>query len=456
MDEAAIHRLTEDAQAIWWAGVQAAMPGELLPRFVRLEQESIIVGGDVRPLASLRRIVVLGAGKAGASMVLALEAALGDEITDRLVVGQVNVPEDCVVPTRRIQLVGARPAGVNEPTQVGVASTREILELAATTTADDLVLVLLSGGGSALLPLPRPPITLEQKQHVIRLLSTRGASIEQLNLVRRNISSVKGGGLARALGPSRTHVLVISDVIGNPLDLIASGPLLPTPDELVSVQQQAALETLASFAEHHEVATEVWNVLSGTTQETLSPVRAEISHHLLASNHQAVQAAVQEAQSRGYTIRIAVSDVGRTANEVGTDLAHAIADEPCREPLCWISGGEPTVKLVPYDGPRKGGRNQQVALAALCEWQHWDADQADRMILLSGGTDGEDGPTTCAGAIANGAVLHRAKELGLDPCEFYEVQNAWPFFESTGGLLITGPTHTNVMDLRVALRLPLD
>ncbi|MBA4030096.1 MAG: glycerate kinase [Planctomyces sp.] len=454
MDETSIHNLTDDAKAIWWAGVKAALPDELLPRFVRVEGDALVVGTESWPLSRLRRIVVLGAGKAGASMSLALEAALGPEVTDRLVVGQVNVPEDCLVATRKIHLVGARPAGVNEPTVMGVASTREILDIAATTTADDLVIILLSGGGSALLPLPRPPITLEQKQQVIRLLATRGASIEQLNLVRRNISDVKGGGMARALGPGRAYVLVISDVIGNPLDLIASGPLMPTPDEFVERERQAAHDTLAAFAAREEVATEVWSVLSGEITQTLSPVRAQITHHLLASNHQAVQAAELEAKNRGYRIRAAVSDVGRTADEVGTDLAHAVADETCRESLCWISGGEPTVTLVPYDGPRKGGRNQQVALAALCEWQHWEPDQADRMVLLSGGTDGEDGPTTCAGAIANGGVLRKAREIGLDPQAFLDVQNAWPFFEETGGLLTTGPTHTNVMDLRVALRLP--
>ena len=447
--------MTKLAHTIWQAGVAAVSAERLVREAVACDGKSLKILDEEWLLSPKTRVIVVGAGKAGAGMAAGLEQALGPDIVASRVSGWVNVPADCVRSLPRIVLHPGRPAGVNEPTAEGVFGTGKILDLAQGAGPDDICVVLISGGGSALLPAPRPPVTLADKQAVTRFLMRSGATIQELNTVRKCLSLVKGGGLARAAKRAgRVVTLIISDVTGDPLDLIASGPTVPGHNSAA-----LALEILARFGGlEPEVPAAVFQVLRTLqAEEAITPPQAEpfanVTNRLLANNATAVHAAAAEASARGFEVRILGDDQTGTADEVGRELAEAClslremrsAGSP---PLCLISGGEPTVRLLPTTHPRKGGRNQQLVRSALCRLWHEDLK---RIVILSGGTDGEDGPTDAAGAYLDATIRDRARGQGLDPQAYYSIQNAYMFFEGCGGLLKTGPTHTNVMDLRVAL-----
>ncbi|MDB5337011.1 MAG: D-glycerate 2-kinase, partial [Planctomycetaceae bacterium] len=314
----------------------------------------------------------------------------------------------------------------------------------------DLCLVLLSGGGSALLPAPVAGISLSDKQAVTRFLMSSGATINELNTVRKRLSRVKGGGLARACRQGRLISLIISDVVGDPLDIIASGPTI-----LDTSSPQLALEILNKFhAAPPQVPQTVFDVLQQAAQSWVAapPVSDAIKNVVIGNNAVALQAAAEKAVQLGYEVRSLGSDNQGEANAVGRDLARRCLNELTAtartRPVCFLSGGEPIVHLTPINRPRKGGRNQQLVLSALIELR--DADLTHTAIL-SGGTDGEDGPTDAAGAYLDNEVRAGAIALGLDPQTYLDACDAYSFFEPCAGLIKTGPTHTNVMDLRVAL-----
>ncbi len=449
--------LREQAQAIWEAGVAAVSSERLVRNVIHRDGSVLSICGHDWDTTSLSRIIVLGVGKAGAGMAAAVEAELGEELTDAKVAGWVNVPADCVRPLRRIVLHAARPAGVNEPTEAGVFGTQRTLELACSAGANDLVVVLISGGGSALAPAPIPGITLADKLAVTRFLMNSGASIQELNTVRKHLSLFKGGGLARATSQARAVItLIISDVIGDPLDVIASGPTVE--DTSTAADALAVLKRFS--AQPPQVSESVWFALRHKTSNP-SPLpkgegtaaRPIAQNCVIGNNAIAVEAAAAKAREQGFAVKSLGSNNAGEARTIGRELA-----ELCRHirdgqtevapPVCVLSGGEPIVKLVQTDQPRKGGRNQEVALAAL---QHLWHDGLDRIAILSGGTDGEDGPTNAAGAVVDESLRQMAFAKRLDPSEFLEINNSYPFFEQTGGLLLTGPTHTNVMDLRIAV-----
>jgi hydroxypyruvate reductase len=380
-----------------------------------------------------------------------LEEILGPDLLDEKVSGWVNVPADCVRPLRKIHLHAARPAGVNEPTAEGVAGALRILEIVASLGPRDLCLVLLSGGGSALLPAPIPELTLADKQAVTRFLMSRGATIQELNGVRKRLSRIKGGGLARALSAGQMRVLIISDVVGDPLDVIASGPTVPDPT--TDAEALAILQKYGAAPPRVPQAVLEYLTRAAARPQPPAPFPEGVRNTIIGNNAVAVAAAAAKARELGYTVRSLGSDNQGEANQAGRELAQL-----CRSlraghernvgPVCVLSGGEPVVQLAQTDRPRKGGRNQQLVLAALADL--WGGG-LDGIALLSGGTDGEDGPTDAAGAFLDAEVLRAAAERGLRPEPFLEINNAYPFFEQCGGLLKTGPTHTNVMDLRVAL-----
>lgn len=442
--------LRDDARAIWEAGVAAVASDRLVRNVISCDSRTLRVRGHSFDVDSLDRIVVLGVGKAGAGMAAAVEAVLGDELTDKKVAGWVNVPADCVRPLRRIVLHAARPAGLNEPTEEGVFGTQQILRLAQSSGPKDLVLVLISGGGSALAPAPIPSITLADKQAVTRFLMRSGASIQELNTVRKHLSLFKGGGLARAAAGARAVVsLIISDVIGDPLDVIASGPTVED-----TTTQADALAVLERLGAHPPQIPESIFVALSSDPIMRAELQSAISNHVIGNNDTAVDAAVLKAAELGYWTRPSESEIAGEAQDVGRQIA-----EECRRirehpPVsnvsryCIIGGGEPVVKLAQTEKRRKGGRNQEVALAAL---QNLWNDGLDRIAILSGGTDGEDGPTDAAGAVVDEPLRQAAIAKGLHPDEFLAINNSYPFFEQTDGLLLTGPTHTNVMDLRVAI-----
>jgi hydroxypyruvate reductase len=443
-------QLRADAERIWWAGVRAAQPEQLIPQYIQVDGDQLLVGDEVVDLRGVRRIAVVGAGKASAAMAVSLEKALGERvIAEKHVAGWVNVPADCVLPTRCIHLHAARPAGVNEPRPEGIAGTRRIIELVASLTSSDVCICLLSGGGSALLPAPAPGITLDDKIRVARLLSAAGANIAQLNIVRTQLSLVKGGGLARACSAGRLISLIISDVPGDPLELIASGPTVEshsTPADGLFV-----LETLKLLGHPELAAVERYLREQARGKPSTAKSRARVTNLVIGNNALAVDAAGVEAERLGYShAMIAATAPEGPAEEVGRHLAQmALRMRNETGPNCLISGGEPVVKLVDEATRGRGGRNQQLALAALME-----LGDGDGVALLSGGTDGEDGPTAAAGAVVTEGVIGQMSQHRLDPRDYLRRNDAYAFFETAGGLFRTGPTQTNVCDLRVIVVSP--
>lgn len=444
--------LLGDARRIWRAGVDAVAPERLLGEAIAREDDDRLViettRGDRVELDTQRggRLLVVGGGKAGAGMARGLEAALEPlGLADRLE-GLLSVPADCVGPDRprRLRLVAGRPAGVNEPRPEGAAATAEMLRLVREASDDDVCLCQISGGGSALLPAPTPPVTLGAKAELARRLSAAGATIDELNTVRQHLSDFKGGGLARACRAGRLVTLVISDVLGDPLDLIASGPTVEpqsTPADALEVLERFGLiaEPLMSDA--------VELLRSRGEKRDYRRTTAEIDTLVLANNATAVDAAGVEAERLGYShaMHCATASEG-AAEEVGRELAAMAlrmrdADGP-NEPDCLITGGEPTVSLAPPEERGRGGRNQQLALAALKE-----LGDCRGVALVSGGTDGEDGPTDAAGAVVDESIAGRLAGADLD--DALRRNDAYPLFASAEALLKTGPTHTNVCDLRV-------
>jgi hydroxypyruvate reductase len=441
-------QLRTDALAIWRAGVDAVRSEGLVREKVRVEGERLEIAGESFDFAAIGRIVVVGAGKAGAGMAAGLEEALGERAArDKQLAGWINVPADCVRTLGHIRLHPARPAGVNEPTREGEAGSREILRLVGSLGPDDLCIALVSGGGSALLPLPLDGITLDDKLAVTRFLSAAGAPIDELNTVRKQLSRIKGGGLARACRAGRLVTLVISDVLGDPLDLIASGPTVEdssTPADALAILDRYGARAAGidprvfeALAEKHAHAS-----------VSMAPAQATI--HVIGNNALAVEAAAREAERRGYSpTSVAAAKSEGSAEEIGRHLAGAaLAMRAGPGPDCLVSGGEPTVKLVEVARRGLGGRNQQLVLAAVDRLKSADASG---ILVLSGGTDGEDGPTNAAGAFADWQTIERAGQLGLEPADHLARNDAYHWFEPVGALVKTGPTHTNVCDVRVVV-----
>jgi hydroxypyruvate reductase len=369
--------------------------------------------------------------------------------------GWVNVPADCVRPLQRIHLHPARLAGVNEPTAEGEAGAAEILRLVSSLGPEDLCLCLISGGGSALLPAPIEGITLADKLAVTRHLSAAGANIEQLNQVRKQLSRIKGGGLLRACRAGKLVSLIISDVLGDPLDVIASGPTVPDTST-----PKIALAVLEQFHAHEAgISPAVFDVLRQASEQTPATSQNQSTAHctatnlVIGNNATAVEAAAQEAKRLGYAVTYqSASQSEGFAEEIGRQLATAaIKIQTNGEPACLITGGEPVVKLVEASQRGLGGRNQQLVLAALEQLTQTTDDRARHIALLSGGTDGEDGPTDAAGAVLDAEIMHQASQKRMNPQEYLSRNDAYHFFEPLDALLRTGPTNTNVCDLRVVV-----
>ncbi len=438
-------QLRADALRIWRAGIDAVRPASLIPRFVAVEANVLRIGEEEFDLRTLGKIAIVGAGKAGAAMTVALENVLGEKwLREKQVAGWVNVPADCVEPTQVVHLHAARPAGINEPTAAGVKGTEEILQLVASLGPNDLCICLISGGGSALLPAPMEGFPLDAKVDLAREIAARGGNIEQLNTVRRELSRVKGGGLARACRAGHLVSLILSDVLGDDLSLVASGPTVPrvpTPELAIQVLHDLQMQNYPSG----KAAIELLQIKAKpVASDTANPPL--ITNIVIGNNAAAVDAAGIEAERLGYShAMVSARQSEGPAEEVASRLMEMSANMRKKDgPDCLISGGEPTVKLCDPQERGLGGRNQQLALAALSELHDWQG-----VALVSGGTDGEDGPTDAAGAFVDGGIAARARELKLDANDYLACNDAYHFFESVGGLIKTGPTHTNVCDLRV-------
>jgi glycerate 2-kinase len=436
-----IRTIGDDALTIWHAAVDAVRPGDLVPAHVHNDAKLR------EAVAAARRVFVVGAGKAGAAMSEALEAALGDQLDK--VTGIVNVPADAVRPLTRIVLHAARPAGSNHPTADGVHSTGQMLALLGSAGPEDVAICLLSGGGSALLPAP-DGVSLEDKQAVTKLLHACGATIHEMNAVRKHLSRVKGGRLAAAFRGRALFSLIISDVVGDPLDVIASGPTAPDPSTFAD-----ALAVLDRYGLRDRTPPAVIEHLgrgaAGQVSETPKQLGPHVHNIILGNNAVALRAASAKAEALGYRVLNLGSFVEGETRQVATAITGVVrsirADGlPIAPPACVLIGGETTVTLGP--DPGKGGRNQEFVLAALGKL---GGDGMRGVAVLSGGTDGEDGPTDAAGAVADESTGAKVRQRGLGVAAHLDRHDAYPLFDAIGGLIRTGLTHTNVMDVRVVL-----
>lgn len=433
--------LRDDARAIWHTAVAAVRPEPLLHKAL----------ADPQLRAALQaapRLLVAGAGKAGAAMSAALEAALPEMVGK--IEGIVNVPAETVRPLRSIRLHAARAGASNQPTADGVTGAEQMLRLMASAGPDDVAICLLSGGGSALLPAPAEGVSLADKQDVTQLLHACGATINEMNAVRKHLSRIKGGQLAKSFRGRRLYALIISDVIGDPLDVIASGPTAADPSTF-----RDALAVFERYRLDARVPSPVRVFLergaAGDVPETLKVLPDNVTNRIIGNNTLALAAAHQKAQELGYRVLNLGSYIeGETRHvaAVVASIARSILVDgvPLGPPVCVLSGGETTVTLSESHG--QGGRNQEFVLAALGALT---PDNLERMAILSGGTDGEDGPTDAAGAVADRQTLRCAAALNLTPATFLARNDAYHFFAATGDLLKTGLTETNVMDVRVVL-----
>lgn len=440
--------LRDDALALWRAGVDAVRADRLVRRAVRIEGRRLEIAGQPYDLAAQGRVAVVGAGKAAAAMAVALEDILLAALDDpRRLAGLVNVPDNCLRPTRRITLHAARPAGRNEPTAHGVAGAQAMLGLLQSLQPDDLAICLLTGGASALLPLPVAEVPLADKRTLTRLLSAAGADIRQLNTVRTQLSRIKGGGLARACRAGQMVTLAISDVLGDAPEIIGSGPTVD-----VRATASDALAVIRSLGDRlPALPPSIERFLRAKDDARAAPITAECRYVLLAGLRTAIEAAAAEGERLGYAVEREMIEDAPTADDEGRRLARLALALRGPAPRCLVSGGEPVVRLAPEALRGRGGRNQQLALAAVAEL--WE-DGAVGLALVAGGTDGEDGPTDAAGAVVDGHLIAEAKALGLDPGAALRSNDAYSFFERLGGLLKTGPTDTNVCDLRILCTRP--
>jgi hydroxypyruvate reductase len=420
--------LREKARAVFDAALRASDVGPLV--------RQALAGLD---LPSRGRVLVVGAGKASGAMAAAAEEALGD----RVVAGVVAVKDGHLAPTRRVRLL---EAGHPVPDQRGADAARAIRDLAASATADDLVLVLISGGGSALTPAPAPPITLAEKQAFTRLLLRAGADIKQLNAVRKHVSTLKGGQLARAAAPARVEALLLSDVNGDPLDVIASGPTAPDDSTFAE-----AMRILDRFDIRDQVApsivTRLQQGIEGKIAETPKPgdpLFERVRNRIIGNNTVVVDAAAAAARTLGLTPLVLTRTLEGEAVDVGRRFAAMARDlkagrGPVAPPCCVIAGGETTVTVR---GQGNGGRCQELALAAAIELEGLTG-----AVVLAAGTDGSDGPTTAAGAIADGESARRARAAHVDLAARLADNDSHAALEPLGDLLLTGPTNTNLLDL---------
>ncbi len=454
--------LREHALSIFAAGVKAVTPQRLFTDKVKIESNLLAIDDQaIVDLSKFSRIVVVGAGKAAAGMARELYRQQLSRIPHP-VTGWINAPAGSFRDGDagpNIHLHAARPAGLNEPTEAAIFGTRQILRLMQECTSRDLVIVLLSGGGSALLVAPPAGVTLNDKQAVAQLISGAGGNIEQLNCVRRALSEVKGGGLARACRAGRMISLIISDVLDDSLQTIASGPTLITANrdasqallalEQLNLSQEPRLLNICSLLRRNAAVS-----ASNPSQHSMP----DVEHVILANNATAVDAAGTRAVELGYrylmqSARSSEGDVGAVARHLSGAIEQLLGQ---REIDCLISGGEPTVLLPEPSQRGLGGRNQQLALSVMeslrkMGWPNSAGRFSRPFVFLSGGTDGEDGPTTAAGAMFDAQTLEHAIAADVKLVDHIFRADAYSFFKRFGGLIETGPTNTNVCDLRICL-----
>ncbi|MDZ7266286.1 MAG: glycerate kinase [candidate division KSB1 bacterium] len=440
-----LKKLRHHAREIFLAGLSAVDPERAVLRALRRDGALLHLAGETFDLNKFNRVLVLGAGKASPAMAAAVESRLADRIADGLIVTKDGHGR----PLQKCQVV---EAGHPVPDSRGEQAARKLLQLAETAQINDLVICLISGGGSALLPLPAGEITLADEQQVTALLLSHGVTIHETNTVRKHISRLKGGQLAAAVYPATLVTLVVSDVIGDPLDIIASGPTVPDPSKFSDAER-----VLVLYGVWPKLPARVRDYITagcrGHVPETPKPgdpIFTKNLAHIVACNADAISACERHARSLGYNTMVLSHRVQGEAREIGrfyAALLHHVVDagQPIAAPACILAGGETTVTLRNPGG--KGGRNQEMALSVAL-----DIDGLPNCVFLSAGTDGTDGPTDAAGAFADGWTIAHARTRGMRFFSSYLRDNdSYNFFNQLGDLFITGPTGTNVMDVQIML-----
>lgn len=435
--------LRAHTREIFLAGLASADPLKAIKEHVQLRNDQLHVADRAYDLGQIDKIVVAGCGKAAVKMARAIEELLGARISGGIAV----VKRGYALPLEKIKVV---EAGHPVPDQAGLDGARQIMELAQSAGERDLVIFLVSGGGSALFPCPADGLSLADKRQTTEVLLKSGATIQEINAVRKHLSRSKGGRFARLVAPAQLIALILSDVVGDSLEAIASGPTVAD-----SSTYGDCLATLRRYDILPQIPTVVVDYLErgarGEVDETAKPsdpIFQKVQNVIIGSNRLAVHAARRRAEELGYHTMIlsdSIEGESRTVARSHSILVKEIArtNKPIPRPACVISGGEATVTVR---GDGLGGRSQEFSLAAAIE-----IDGLDNIVVLSAGTDGTDGPTDAAGGIVDGSTIRRGKAKGLDAMAYLTKNDSYHFLQATDDLFITGPTLTNVMDLQIAL-----
>lgn len=427
------------------AALQAVEPGKAVERYLGREGDLLRADGHPYDLKRYERVFLVGAGKAGAPMAEAVSRVLGPYLTQGMVIvkegyadlASMNLPAN-------VEIVEARHP---IPDERGIYGTEKIIHLLRSATRQDLIICVISGGGSALLCAPADGVDLGDLQALTSALLERGATINEINSIRKHLDLIKGGGLARLSDPADKITLVLSDVVGDPLDVIASGPTVPDPstysDAYTVLEQFDLLETVPQPILNH-----LHQGMTGTLLETPKnddPLFERVRNIIIGSNLQAACAALSQAQQEGFNTLLLTTYLQGEARHAGRLLASVARQlnlpqgQPLERPACLVSGGETTVTL---SGGGIGGRNQELALGAVNELAG-----LRNVALVTLATDGGDGPTDAAGAVVTGETLDRARMLGMNPKKYLTRNDSYHFFDELDDLLKPGPTQTNVNDL---------
>ena len=431
----------QNAIEIFLAGVESVKPDNLIKRYVSLNNNILQIEKIAFDLTSVKNIYVVGAGKASAAMAQTIESILGSRIS----AGHIITKYDHSVPLKFIETT---EAGHPVPDDNGIKGTKQIVSIVKKAEKDDLVICLISGGGSSLLADVPEGCTLEDLKKVNSLLLKSGANITEMNCIRKHLSNVKGGQLSRAASPARVVCLILSDVIGDPLDVIASGPTAPDPSTF-----EEAISIIRKYNIENELPEQIYRVLQEgiekKRQETLKDsdeILRLTNNLIIGTNLLALKTAKERAESLGYESQIVTNklegDVSDVANYI-FEVAKGVKEKMNNKKICLLFAGEPTVKVK---GNGLGGRNQHLALIAARLLK-----DSPGITFLSGGTDGTDGPTDATGAVVDSFTSENSSNLHLDMEQYINNCDSYNFFKQAGGLIITGPTQTNVMDLMVAL-----
>ncbi|MBN1905635.1 MAG: glycerate kinase [Deltaproteobacteria bacterium] len=443
-----LEQMRSDALKCFKAAIDSVNPYDAVKRALTLSGNIITVaaGGERYDfdLEKFDRIFLVGGGKAGAPMAAALEDTLGNRITEGLIVVKYGF-------TRNLLYTEIIEAGHPVPDEKGRAGAKRIMDILKKAGERDLVFSIISGGGSALLPLPVEGISFEHKQKITQMLLDCGAGIDEINCIRKHISATKGGQMARAAFPATTINLMLSDVVGDKMDVIASGPFVPDNSSFKDAWDIVTKYRLNDLIPH-PIRDHLKAGVDKKIEETPKhgdEIFTRVFNLIIGSNMIALEAAEKEARRLGYSTLILSSMIeGETRDiaNVHTAIAREVikSGKPIAPPCSIISGGETTVTIR---GNGKGGRNQEFCLAAAMDIH----DMPERVVILSGGTDGNDGPTNAAGAIVDPFTIKRGDTAGISASGHLANNDSYHYLEKTGDLLITGPTNTNVMDVRVML-----